>query len=160
MPCKPDIKKKSRRVSIYLNGARKIGEELNKLKAKQPRKINRKNNQITGVDNLVHSHASSTKKVHHHHRKMSQDSIPVTSRIKKPRRHSDLGGICSASNDNEDTYAGKSIFERNSNSVASSRESSASLSNRSQRSRKISIGSHGGGAGKIPWCACWGNGCL
>lgn len=49
------------------------------------------------------------------------------------------------------------MSERNSNSLASSRESSTSLSTRSHR-RKISISSHSGG--KIPWCGCWGNGCL
>lgn len=51
-----------------------------------------------------------------------------------------------------------SMSERNSNSLASSRESSTSLSMRSQKSRRISENSHSGG--KIPWCGCWGNGCL
>ncbi|XP_034131985.1 proline-rich protein 36 isoform X2 [Drosophila guanche] len=50
-----------------------------------------------------------------------------------------------------------SLSDRNSNSFASSRESSTSFSMRSTR-RKISISSHTGG--KIPWCGCWGNGCL
>ncbi|XP_041451017.1 SH3 domain-containing protein C23A1.17 isoform X10 [Drosophila obscura] len=50
-----------------------------------------------------------------------------------------------------------SLSDRNSNSFASSRESSTSFSMRSSR-RKISISSHTGG--KIPWCGCWGNGCL
>ncbi|CAD7094073.1 unnamed protein product [Hermetia illucens] len=52
---------------------------------------------------------------------------------------------------------GTSVSERNSNSFASSRESSTSQSTHSQR-RKISVSSHNGG--KIPWCGCWGNGCL
>lgn len=51
-----------------------------------------------------------------------------------------------------------SMSERNSNSLASSRESSTSLSMRSQKSRRISENSHSNG--KIPWCGCWGNGCL
>lgn len=51
-----------------------------------------------------------------------------------------------------------SMSERNSNSIASSRESSSSLSMRSQKSRRISENSHSNG--KIPWCGCWGNGCL
>ncbi|XP_016997551.2 uncharacterized protein [Drosophila takahashii] len=50
-----------------------------------------------------------------------------------------------------------SLSDRNSNSFASSRESSTSFSMRSTR-RKISVSSHTGG--KIPWCGCWGNGCL
>lgn len=50
-----------------------------------------------------------------------------------------------------------SLSERNSASLSSSRDSSTSLSMRSQR-RKISVSSHTGG--KIPWCGCWGNGCL
>ncbi|XP_037729164.1 flocculation protein FLO11 isoform X9 [Drosophila subpulchrella] len=50
-----------------------------------------------------------------------------------------------------------SLSDRNSNSFASSRESSTSFSMRSNR-RKISVSSHTGG--KIPWCGCWGNGCL
>lgn len=58
--------------------------------------------------------------------------------------------------------AGTSISERCSNSLASSRESSTSLSLHStaQPKRKISITSHSQSGGKIPWCACWGNGCL
>lgn len=113
------------------------------------------------------SNVKNTKKIHHHHRKMSQDSIRITSRLKNPRRHSDVGGTAGTSHENDETCiarggggGGTSMSERNSNSLVSSRESSASLSNRSQKSRKISIGSHGGGVGKIPWCACWGNGCL
>ena len=54
---------------------------------------------------------------------------------------------------------GTSISERYSNSLASSRESSTSLSLKSQNKRRISITSHGTGS-KIPWCGCWGNGCL
>nr|XP_036674995.1 serine/threonine-protein kinase ste20 isoform X5 [Drosophila suzukii] len=50
-----------------------------------------------------------------------------------------------------------SLSDRNSNSFGSSRESSTSFSMRSSR-RKISVSSHTGG--KIPWCGCWGNGCL
>lgn len=54
-----------------------------------------------------------------------------------------------------------SVSERCSNSLASSRESSTSLSQRSSsQRRKISTTSHSQGNGKIPWCACWGNGCL
>ncbi|XP_020818314.1 serine/threonine-protein kinase ste20 isoform X4 [Drosophila serrata] len=56
---------------------------------------------------------------------------------------------------NHETVTSQS--DRNSNSFASSRESSTSFSMRSTR-RKISISSHTGG--KIPWCGCWGNGCL
>ncbi|XP_055922476.1 uncharacterized protein LOC129953368 isoform X2 [Eupeodes corollae] len=67
---------------------------------------------------------------HHHHHHRHQDS-------------------------NQET--GTSLSERNSGSLASSRDSSTSLSMRSQR-RKISVSSHTGG--KIPWCGCWGNGCL
>lgn len=44
------------------------------------------------------------------------------------------------------------------NSVASSRESLESSSQPSRR--KISITSHSKNGGKIPWCACWGNGCI
>lgn len=52
-----------------------------------------------------------------------------------------------------------SYSERNSNSFASSRESSTSLSIKSHKSRRISITSHSA-TGKIPWCGCWGNGCI
>lgn len=57
------------------------------------------------------------------------------------------------------TEGGTSMSERNSNSLASSRESSTSLSLKSQSKRRISITSHGTGS-KIPWCGCWGNGCI
>lgn len=65
-----------------------------------------------------------------------------------------------------DSYleTGTSVSERCSNSLASSRESSTSLSQRSssqpKSQRKISSSSHGQSNGKIPWCACWGNGCI
>lgn len=45
------------------------------------------------------------------------------------------------------------------NNMASSRESLGNISQQSSR-RKISITSHSKSSGKIPWCACWGNGCL
>lgn len=54
--------------------------------------------------------------------------------------------------------------ERCSSSIASSRESSSSFSQRSvsqhKSQRKMSISSHEKSNGKIPWCACWGNGCF
>lgn len=45
---------------------------------------------------------------------------------------------------------------------SSSPESSTSISLRSQRPqpRRISTGSHDNATGSIPWCACWGNGCI
>lgn len=45
------------------------------------------------------------------------------------------------------------------NNMNSSRESLGNISQQSSR-RKISITSHSKSGGKIPWCACWGNGCL
>lgn len=65
-----------------------------------------------------------------------------------------------------DSYneTGAIISEKCSNSLASSRESSTSLSQRSssqhKSTRKMSVSSHGQSNGKIPWCACWGNGCI
>lgn len=46
------------------------------------------------------------------------------------------------------------------NSMGSSQESSSSLSRGSTSKRKLSITSHSQNGGKIPWCGCWGNGCL
>ena len=91
-------------------------------------------------------HSESTVISIHNH---SQDNGSGRQYIALNDVHCDNGAVCGA----VDT----SISERNSNSLASSRESSTSLSMRSQR-RKISINSHNGG--KIPWCGCWGNGCL
>lgn len=76
---------------------------------------------------------------HHHHGHGHQHAIP----FKEPESMQDMLGTC--------------------NSLASSRESSTSLSQRStsqQQKRKISITSHSQSGGKIPWCACWGNGCI
>lgn len=61
---------------------------------------------------------------------------------------------------------GGSSAERNTtttHSVSSSPESSTSMSLRSSQRpqpRRISTGSHDNATGSIPWCACWGNGCI
>lgn len=91
----------------------------------------------TGISSHHHHHHGSGSGYSHHHHQKDRDSYGET---------------------------GTLISERTSNSLASSRESSTSLSQRSssqQKSqRKMSISSHGQSNGKIPWCACWGNGCL
>lgn len=80
-----------------------------------------------------HHHHHHHGHAHHHH-----PSVPY----KEPENLQDMLGTC--------------------NSLASSRESSTSLSQRSssQQKRKLSITSHSQSSGKIPWCACWGNGCI
>ncbi|XP_023160314.2 uncharacterized protein LOC111592374 isoform X5 [Drosophila hydei] len=84
---------------------------------------------------------------HHHHTHHHQHSSLISSNP----HHSHH----SHQDSNHETVTSQS--DRNSNSFGSSRESSTSFSMRSNR-RKISISSHTGG--KIPWCGCWGNGCL
>ncbi|KRF79076.1 uncharacterized protein Dvir_GJ10083, isoform F [Drosophila virilis] len=84
---------------------------------------------------------------HHHHTHHHQHSSLINSNP----HHSHH----SHQDSNHETVTSQS--DRNSNSFGSSRESSTSFSMRSNR-RKISISSHTGG--KIPWCGCWGNGCL
>lgn len=79
---------------------------------------------------------------HHHHHGHAHHHHPVMP-YKEPENLQDMLGTC--------------------NSLASSRESSTSLSQRSssqQQKRKLSITSHSQSSGKIPWCACWGNGCI
>ncbi|XP_055304780.1 uncharacterized protein LOC129569695 isoform X2 [Sitodiplosis mosellana] len=44
--------------------------------------------------------------------------------------------------------------------MTSSRESLGNISQQSTSRRKMSITSHSKSGGKIPWCACWGNGCI
>ncbi|KAL7729695.1 hypothetical protein ACLKA6_014565 [Drosophila palustris] len=84
---------------------------------------------------------------HHHHTHHHQHNSLISSNP----HHSHH----SHQDSNHETVT--SLSDRNSNSFGSSRESSTSFSMRSNR-RKISISSHTGG--KIPWCGCWGNGCL
>lgn len=92
------------------------------------------------------SHATkhTTNRHHHHHHSHGHSHYHHhTVPFKEPESLQDMLGTC--------------------NSLASSRESSTSLSQRStsqQQKRKISITSHSQGGGKIPWCACWGNGCI
>lgn len=88
------------------------------------------------------------------HSRTSSESQNVYSSPGHGHHHCDMGRRNSTMNDAMTT----SMSERNSNSLASSRESSSSLSMRSQKSRRISENSHSNG--KIPWCGCWGNGCL
>ncbi|KAI8117196.1 hypothetical protein FF38_02870 [Lucilia cuprina] len=96
----------------------------------------------SGGTNGTHHHHQHN---HHHH----QHSSSLVSNTNPHHSHH------SRRDSNHETVA--SFSDRNSNSLASSRESSASFSLRSQR-RKLSVSSHTGG--KIPWCGCWGNGCL
>lgn len=102
------------------------------------------------------SAGNGTPSKHRNHRE-SQDSQtkslrPEISKLKKRSRSE-------STFNNDPDHGGTSVSERYSNSIASSRESSTSLSSKSQPKRRISITSHGGSS-KIPWCACWGNGCL
>ncbi|XP_054084224.1 uncharacterized protein LOC105212312 isoform X4 [Zeugodacus cucurbitae] len=78
---------------------------------------------------------------HHHHHHHQHTASMLSNNLHSHHSHQDS----------------TSYSEHGSNSSASSRESSTSFSVRSNR-RKISISSHTGG--KIPWCGCWGNGCL
>uniref|UniRef100_A0A1A9WJS1 Uncharacterized protein n=1 Tax=Glossina brevipalpis TaxID=37001 RepID=A0A1A9WJS1_9MUSC len=93
--------------------------------------------------------STSTTLHHHHNHHHHQHSSSLTNNINTHRSHH-----MRQDSNHEVTIP---CSERNSNSLASSRESSTSFSMRSQR-RKLSVSSHTGG--KIPWCACWGNGCL
>ncbi|KAM7363905.1 uncharacterized protein ACRADG_000634 isoform 2-T2 [Cochliomyia hominivorax] len=107
--------------------------------------VSHANQRISGASggtNGTHHHHPHN---HHHH----QHSSSIVSNINPHHSHH------SRRDSNHETVA--SFSDRNSNSLASSRESSASFSMRSQR-RKLSVSSHTGG--KIPWCGCWGNGCL
>lgn len=101
---------------------------------------------IAGVQRI-----SGTSSHHHHHHHRHHHQQHNSSNISNNPHHSHN----SHPESNHDSAA-ESISDRNS-SMASSRDSSTSFSMRSQR-RKISVSSHTGG--KIPWCGCWGNGCL
>ncbi|XP_065366098.1 mucin-2 isoform X2 [Calliphora vicina] len=107
--------------------------------------VSHANQRISGASggtNGTHHHHPHN---HHHH----QHSSSLVSNTNPHHSHH------SRRDSNHETVA--SFSDRNSNSLGSSRESSASFSMRSQR-RKLSVSSHTGG--KIPWCGCWGNGCL
>ncbi|XP_075145834.1 uncharacterized protein LOC142220534 isoform X2 [Haematobia irritans] len=104
---------------------------------------NQRSSGASGGTNGGHHHGHHN---HHHH----QHSSSLVSNSNNPH-HSHH----SHQDSNHETVA--SCSDRNSNSLASSRESSASFSMRSTR-RKLSVSSNTGG--KIPWCGCWGNGCL
>lgn len=154
----PEIRRKSRRISLNLNG-NNYDENSSKLKTLQSNKLSRRSSHVDQPDdfpvflngmngiNIPGIMNSSMKPPKHNHRKMSQDSV----KMKKGRRHSDGGSLLG----HDSVYEfGTSMSERYSNSLESSRESSTSLN---IPARKISFGKSGG---KIPWCACWGNGCF
>lgn len=107
--------------------------------------VSHTNQRISGTSGGTNGTHHHTHHNHHHH----QHSSSVVSNTNPHHSHH------SRQDSNQETVA--SYSDRNSNSLASSRESSASFSLRSQR-RKLSVSSHTGG--KIPWCGCWGNGCL
>lgn len=153
----PETRRKSRRISLNLNG-NNFEENSSKIKTLHS-KLNRRSshadpqndipvflNGMNGI-NIPGIMNSSMKPPKHNHRKMSQDSV----KMKKGRRHSDGGSLLG----HDSVYEfGTSMSERYSNSLESSRESSTSLN---IPARKVSFGKTGG---KIPWCACWGNGCF
>uniref|UniRef100_T1PI86 Uncharacterized protein n=1 Tax=Musca domestica TaxID=7370 RepID=T1PI86_MUSDO len=103
---------------------------------------NQRSSGTSGGTNGGHHHG------HHNHHHHQHSSSIVSTGHPHHSRHSHQDS-------NHETVA--SCSDRNSNSLASSRESSASFSMRSTR-RKLSVSSNTGG--KIPWCGCWGNGCL
>lgn len=108
------------------------------------------------LDNTLQQSPSSR---HKNHRQVCHDPQPNrresnrsnNSLKKRSRSDSTFGG-------HDEGGTSVSERERYSNSIASSRESSTSLSLKSSR-RRISITSHGNSK-KIPWCGCWGTGCL
>ncbi|XP_062123445.1 proteoglycan 4 isoform X2 [Drosophila sulfurigaster albostrigata] len=102
---------------------------------------------VHNVHRISNSSGGASGSHHHHHGHHHQHSSLISSNP----HHSHH----SHQDSNHETVT--SLSDRNSNSFGSSRESSTSFSMRSNR-RKISISSHTGG--KIPWCGCWGNGCL
>ncbi|XP_073829978.1 uncharacterized protein isoform X4 [Musca autumnalis] len=103
---------------------------------------NQRSSGVSGGTNGGHHHGHHN----HHHHQHSSSIVSNTNPHHSRHSHQDS---------NHETVA--SCSDRNSNSLASSRESSASFSMRSTR-RKLSVSSNTGG--KIPWCGCWGNGCL
>lgn len=128
---------------------------------------------ISSISTSIGSPSTPIKTPCHHHRHNSQKkggkSRPGHSRTSSESQnvyasptghHGHHGQNCDMMRRNStmNDALTTSMSERNSNSLASSRESSTSLSMRSQKSRRISENSHSGG--KIPWCGCWGNGCL
>ncbi|CRL01678.1 CLUMA_CG014897, isoform A [Clunio marinus] len=146
-------KKKGKRVSI-VNASKEDGSE----KGSEGQEVN--NNESKEADLKNHSHL-------HQKRRMSLDNNVIchdpnakvqrresnrsSSSFKKRSRSDSFGG-------HGDDQGGTSVSERYSNSLASSRESSTSLSVKSGK-RRISITSYGESK-KIPWCGCWGNSCL
>ncbi|XP_041673660.1 LOW QUALITY PROTEIN: verprolin [Drosophila eugracilis] len=104
-----------------------------------------------GTVHTVHRNSSASGGGGHHHHSHSHHHPHSGMVISSNPHHSHH----SHQDSNHETVT--SLSDRNSNSFASSRESSTSFSMRSNR-RKISVSSHTGG--KIPWCGCWGNGCL
>jgi hypothetical protein len=156
----PDSKKKSRRVSLFFSD-RKEKKEAEKEKKKEMEANTNLNALLSSrrmsLDALtaasVVSH-SPTRRHSSQHRKLSQDSIHVK-RTNSGRSNSSVKKRTRSGTSESNHYMDDGPSDRG-NSLASSRESS--LSARSQRTRRISIVSHGGG--KIPWCGCWGNGCV
>uniref|UniRef100_A0A1B0CWJ3 Uncharacterized protein n=1 Tax=Lutzomyia longipalpis TaxID=7200 RepID=A0A1B0CWJ3_LUTLO len=143
-----ESRRKSRRVSLYFNG--KKNEELpNEASNSSTIKVPSAAERVSG-DSSSATPAPGPSSGDQHHRKNSE--VPKHKSKKRTHRISDRN----SHNPLSDDVLGFTSGERN--SVASSRESSASVSTRSQKSRRISINSHAGG--KIPWCACWGNGCI
>lgn len=103
-------------------------------------------------------------KRHHCHRNHSHHNNRLSKRVCFIERCinelSTIFFFCSNSSDPDNLCnLGESTNTSICNSVASSRESLASDGQLSTQ-RKISITSHSKSGGKIPWCACWGNGCL
>ncbi|XP_061396548.1 mucin-2 [Musca vetustissima] len=150
MQCHPQQLRKNSQDTIKASAAEIACAAANVVRSKCSRRhsegtvshSNQRSSGTSGGTNGGHHHGHHN----HHHHQHSSSIVSNTNPHHSRHSHQDS---------NHETVA--SCSDRNSNSLASSRESSASFSMRSTR-RKLSVSSNTGG--KIPWCGCWGNGCL
>lgn len=140
---KTEPTKKSRRVSIYFSGRKKNNSKKSHSK-ENPGALNdtseaKRMTKVKATDSCRSTGSKSSKK---------SKSV-----------HEGSGAHSSVYSTTQESCPEATTSHSERNSVASSRESSTSLSMRSHRSnRKLSAGSMHNG--NIPWCGCWGNGCL
>lgn len=145
---KTEPAKKSRRVSIYFSGRKKNSSKKNH--SKDP----------PVVPGEINDHPKITDSRRMSKLKVSDSCRSTSSKTSRKGKsvHEGSGPHSSIYSTQESCPEGTTSHSER-NSVASSRESSTSLSMRSHRShRKLSAGSMHNG--NIPWCGCWGNGCL
>lgn len=164
---KPEKVRKNRKLSIHFTGSKKSAKHVDTPippELKPPDSESKEDSSKTSSSERkvsLTSNASSLDKKH-----VKIEKRHKNHELKKPRKNSSkLDLISTRSGNKHDSWLHNRQYDSlNEFTSLSERERTNSLTSDSSRnttkSRKLSTYSTLNGNGKVPWCGCWGNGCL